>query len=140
MKNNDNSLVVATFKDINGEVIKTIGFSKNSYFKENIIPDVATAYCLYSRKEDGKYSKDVSCQIGMDLKSVLSKKKENALLVEFLANMAENCAYAVVDGKEYVIPVEDNVKLVNNYAEFIVSLQNDLNSIKMGESVLVKKM
>ena len=140
MINNNNSLVVATFKDINGEIIKTMSFNKNSNFHENIIPDTATSYYLYSKKEDGRYSKDVSCQIGINLKNVINQNRENKLLIEFFTNIGENCAYAEIDGNKYVIPIEDNVKLVSNYSEFLSSFENDLETIKTSDKTIGKKM
>lgn len=140
MNNVNNKLMVASFKNISGGIFKTICFDSNVIFNEEMIPDDAIAYYLYSKKEDGKFSNDTICQIGMPLGDAINKNKENLKLLAFLKVTTKECIYSCIDGKEQLFPMEDNMTLVNNYDELVDSFRNDLEKSKTVGKQYTKKM
>ena len=135
MNSCDNTLVVASFKDVKGDIIKSMSIDKNTSFNIGMIPEVATSYYLYSKKKDGKYSNDASCQIGLPLEMVAIKDENNKKALDFFKNAMNRCAYLVLDNKQYVIPLEDDIKLVNNYAKFVKEFKNDLENIQKCDTI-----
>lgn len=140
MKSSNNSCVVASFKDINEEVIKTIFINKEATFNVGMVPDNAIAYYIYSKKDNGKFSCDASCRIGQPLKNVIDENKVNIRLLAFFEISQKECVYLVKNGKEYVASIDDNTSLANDFEEFVMSFENDLQKINTNNKKLVKKM
>lgn len=138
--NKNNSLIVVSFKNVKGKIIKQMSFNKNVNFNIGMIPEVATSYYIYSKKNNGVYSEDFSCQIGRPLGFAVDQNKENKILFTILSNTLCECVYLMVDNKEYVVPIDMNMKLVNNFEEFVSSFKNDLEDVKTDKKQLVKKM
>ena len=139
MKNGDNSLLVASFKNARGVVVKTMCFNKGVNFNIGMVPEVAASYYLYSKKDDGKFSNDATCQMGKPLKEVVEQNTENKLLRTILENTKQKCLYLVNDGKEYIIPMDNN-KLANNFDSFVASFKSDLENINTNDKQYTKKM
>lgn len=140
MKSSNNSYVVASFKNIDEEVFKTIFINKEAIFSVDMVPDNAIAYYIYSKKDNGKFSCDASCRIGQPLKNVIEENKENIRLLEFLTISQKECVYLVKDGREHVAAIDDYTSLANDFEEFVMSFENDLQRINTNNKKLVKKM
>lgn len=140
MESSNNSFVVASFKDINEEVIKTIFINKNADFNMGMVPENAIAYYLYSKKDNGKFSCDSSCRIGQSLRDAIEENKENIKLLAFLAISQKDCAYLIKNGKEHVTSMDDNMSLASDFEDFVMSFKNDLQKMNTNNKKIVKKM
>ena len=138
MQNNNNSLVIASFKDIKGDVIKTTCFNKTLTLRDDMIPETATSYYLYTKKDDGKFSNDSSCQLGMSLKDAIGAN--NAKLLAFLSLTEKEYAYLNMNEKEYIILVDNDTKFVGNFEEFVESFKNDVENLISSDKQVAKKM
>lgn len=139
MKSSD-SFIVASFKDMNEEVIKTVFINREADYNAGTVPENAIAYYIYSKKDNGKFSCDASCRIGQSLKDAIEENKENIRLLSFLAMSQKDCAYLVKNGREHVASIDDNTSLAGDFEDFVMSFENDLQKINTNNKKLVKKM